>query len=99
MEHFWTNRRLARTMLGGGARPAMNGQLRDMIEEELADLPHAAGMPTALLATHLAHGHLALIEEWLTGRHGCPASRLADMLHGIARATLRRPAFTSLPRP
>jgi AcrR family transcriptional regulator len=91
LEHFWTNRRLARTMLAGGPRPMMNGLLRDLIAEEIADAPHAGGgVPTFLLATHLAHGHLALIEEWLTGRHGCPAQRLAETLHSIAHALLRR---------
>jgi AcrR family transcriptional regulator len=92
VEHFWANRRLARTMLAGGPRPVMDRLLRDMIAEEIADSPHAGGdLPTILLATHLAHGHLALIEEWLTGRHGCPARRLAEALHGMACAVLRRP--------
>ena len=94
IEHFWSSRRFASGMLAGEARPVMNGLLRDMIAEEIADAQPAgsAGIPALLLATHLAHGHLALIEEWLTGRHGCPAPRLAEILYGIACATLRRQA-------
>jgi len=89
IEHFWSSRRLASALLAGEARPVVNSLLRDMIAEEIADAQPAATIPVFLLATHLAHGHLGLIEEWLTGRHGCPAPRLAETIHGVACATLR----------
>jgi len=96
IEHFWTSRRFASALLAGEARPVVNSLLRDMVAEEIADAQPAASIPVFLLATHLANGHLALIEEWLTGRHGCPAPRLAETLHGIAYATLRQmPASVS----
>jgi AcrR family transcriptional regulator len=94
IEHIWSNRRLGRVLFTGGARPVMNRLLRDMIAEALSvnTNKHGSALPLSLLATHLAHGHLALLDEWLSGRHGCPASVVAASIDELARASIHRAA-------
>lgn len=96
IEHMWSNRRLGRTLFASGARSVMNRLLRDLIAEALSAKMERGGsaLPWSLLATHLAHGHLALLDEWMSGRHGCPASVMAESIHQLARASIHRVGVT-----
>ena len=90
IEHMWSNRRFARAFFASGARPVINRLLRDLIAEALSAhvKTGCSAIPLNLLATHLAYGHLALLDEWLSGRHGCTASVIVESLHGLARAAI-----------
>jgi AcrR family transcriptional regulator len=83
--HFWENRRMARAMMDGRAMGVMARQLAILIE---ARLPPGGAIPAPLLAIQIAHGQLALIEEWLSGRHGCSPAQIAAALQATAHATV-----------
>lgn len=78
LEHFWDNRKLARALMTGRAHAAIARMLAALIETRLADVPAPDdALPPALAAVQLAHGRLALVEAWLSGRHGCSAAQIA----------------------
>ncbi len=83
--HFWENRRMAKAMMDGRAHAVMAGQLAALIE---ARLPADGAIPAPLLAIQIAHGQLALIEAWLTGRHGSSAAQIAAALQATGRAAV-----------
>lgn len=85
VSHFWDNRRMAKAMMSGRAHGVMARSLAGLIE---ARLPDDGVIPGALLAVQIAHGQLALIEEWLTGRHGCTAGEIAAALQATGRAAV-----------
>ena len=90
VEHFWRNRQLARVLMTGHARQLMARQLAGLIEHRLSSLPRGEGaLPPALSAQQLAHGQLALIDGWLSGRHGVSAETVAQALHAGSGAAAR----------
>jgi len=87
IEHFWQNRQLGRVLMAGRARQLMSRQLAGLIEDRLSSLSQAEGsLPAALSALQLAHGELALIDGWLSGRHGVSAEAVAYALHAGSSA-------------
>jgi AcrR family transcriptional regulator len=83
LEHFWQNRQMARPLMSGRRYLHLCKQLGDMIAERLS----ADGLfPRALVAQQLAHGQLALIQGWLTGRHAATAEAVAKKLHASSYA-------------
>jgi AcrR family transcriptional regulator len=98
IQHFWDNRRLAKALMTGRPRAIMARQLAGLIERRLGDgacleSAQRTAIPIALLAIQLAHGQLALLEEWLTGRYGCSATQITAALrattHAAAQANFR----------
>ena len=90
VEHFWENRRLARALLSGRARLVVSRLHASLIEARLSANPACIdALPSALAATQLAHAQLALIDEWLSGRYGCPAEVIAKMLHASSYAAAK----------
>jgi len=83
--HFWDNRRMAKALMSGRAHAVMAGRLATLIE---ARLPAGGAIPAPLLATQIAHGQLALIAEWLTGRHGCTPAQIAATLQATSCAMI-----------
>ena len=81
--HFWDNRRMAKAMMSGGAHGVMAASLAALIA---ARLPEGGAIPPALLAAQIAHGQLALLGEWLTGRHGGSAGEIAGAISATSRA-------------
>ncbi len=90
VSHFWDNRRQVRAMLGGAAQAVMARQLASLIEARLNATASASlsapAIPIPLLSVQIAHGQLALIGEWLSGRHGCSAAQIAAALQQTAHA-------------
>lgn len=85
IEHFWDNRQLARALMSGRPRSVMTKQLAGLIERHLSEELYGPRsgilvIPLPLLAIQLAHGQLALIEEWLSGRHRCSSMQMAEAL-------------------
>lgn len=91
VEHFWTNRKMARRVMADGAYTVISNTLADLIAERLEErvfsrLSHKAMLPPALTAIQIAQCQLTLIQEWLTGRHGCSAIEIATALKTISHA-------------
>ena len=90
IEHFWQNRQLGRVLMTGRAGQLMSRQLAGLIEGRLSSLPRGDdALPPSLSALQLAHGQLALIDGWLSGRHGVSAEAVAHALHASSRAAAR----------
>ncbi len=95
--HFWDNRQLAKALMSGRPRAIMARQLAGLIERRLGDESPGGrfgrpAVPIPLLAVQLSHGQLALIEEWLSGRHGCSAQQIAEALR-LTSAAAAHAAF------
>jgi AcrR family transcriptional regulator len=91
VEHFWDNRQLAKALMAGRARTVMARRLAGLIEQRLENARPAGRsgrpvIPLSLLAVQMAHGQLALLEEWLSGRYGCTAAQIASALQATSRA-------------
>jgi AcrR family transcriptional regulator len=89
VDHFWKVRTRARALLTGRARDVATRLLARLIEDRLAaahDTRGEAGLPRALVAAQIASGQLAMLDEWLTGRHRCSAAQIAAALQGGAHA-------------
>jgi len=91
VEHFWANRQLARRLMGDNSYMSISKTLADLVQArleqpEFALFGHSALLPPALAATQIASCQLALIQEWLTGRHGCSAVEIAAALEAVSYA-------------
>lgn len=85
IEHFWLQRRVARTMLNGDSRVAIARLLVCRFEERLIELrsfhrSHSA-LPMSLVAEQLAAGQLTLLRTWLAGRGPASPGDVASLLH------------------
>ena len=84
VQHFWDHRKMARALMAGQAHVVMTQQLAALIEDRL---PARRGsgqnsLPAPLVAIQVAAGQLALLGEWLSGRHGCTSAQIAEALNG-----------------
>ena len=86
LDHFWDNRVVVRSLLAGGARTVSMRALRGLIEERIRPLATKSGVPLCMIATQIAGGQLSLLEEWLSGRHHCSSSTLAQAIVASTRA-------------
>ena len=87
LDHFWSNRVIVRTLLAGRAHAVTMRALTLLIEEKVAEQQNRSKVPLRLIAAQIAGGQLALLEEWLSGRHRCSSGDLADALAASSRAT------------
>jgi AcrR family transcriptional regulator len=87
LRHFWDNRRLARALLSDRPRQIVQARLADLIEDFMRGARYRAIVPVSMVAAQIAQGQLAMIEEWLSGRHACDAATLASALHIAAAAS------------
>ena len=76
------------------ARRVLVRELARLIGRKIADAPpqratSTAVVPTAIITAQLASGQLAMIDEWLSGRHGGSPIEIAAALHASGRAILR----------
>ncbi len=86
LRHFWDNRVIVRGLLGGRARAVTLRALTALIEERIRVQRMGSAVPLRLIAVHIAGGQLALLEEWLSGRHHCSTPDLARVIAANARA-------------
>lgn len=86
LDHFWDNRIIVRALLEGRARTITMRALTRLIEEGIGGLQRGSAAPLRLVATQIAGGQLALLEEWLSGRHRCSPANLAVAITANARA-------------
>lgn len=84
LEHIRGSRKMARELLGGRARTVAARTLGQLIEARLP--ARRSGLPRSLKAAYLASAILGLIEEWLSGRAGCPVPVLARALQASTQA-------------
>ena len=93
LEHFWTNRRLARQMMNAPIRHLLVDALSSALEERL----HAycsrrntrSTLPLALAARHLAELEISLLDSWLNVEHSYGIKRHAEALRATTHATMR----------
>lgn len=88
LDHFWDNRVIVRTLLGGRARSVTMRTLSGLIEDRIRDQRTGSAIPLRLIATQIAGAQLAVLEEWLSGRHRCSSADLAQALAASARASV-----------
>lgn len=88
VEHFWENRRHARTVFAGGSLVLMTRILAGQIEDRLPRPPcGSSGVPANLAACQLATAQLTLLTQWLLGRGACSPAVLASAMHRSAYAS------------
>lgn len=80
LDHFWDYRVVVRALLGGRARPVVMRALTRLIEERIRLDQDGVSVPLRMIAAKIAGGHLALLEEWLLGRHRCSSADLARLI-------------------
>ena len=92
LEHFWSNRALARVLLAGGARRRTVAVLIAQVERNLksAGLGRSGRLilPLRLAAVQLAELLLAPVTAWLVGESRCSAALLAHALRQVSRGAL-----------
>ena len=83
LDHFWSNRAALRELLSGRAGTVAMRELSALVLQRLSSISQgpAPALPLPLAAAQVAGGQLALIEEWLCGRHACSAAALARGLY------------------
>lgn len=92
--HFRNNRKLARAMMADRAHRVLTMELARLIERKIVELSSkrtncVTMVPTAIIAAQLASGQLAMINEWLSSRHGGSPKEIAAALHTSGRAILK----------
>lgn len=88
LDHFWDNRVIVRTLLGGRARTVTMRTLTGLIEDRVRGQQTGSAISPRLIAIQIAGAQLAVLEEWLSGRHRCSSADLAQSLAAGARATV-----------
>lgn len=92
LEHFWSNRALARVLLSGTARRKTVTVLVEQVERCLNAAGYARGgrliLPVRLAAVQLAELLIAPVTAWLMGESRCSAPVLARALRQVSRAAL-----------
>lgn len=88
LDHFWDNRVIVRTLLDGRGRTVTMRALTAVIEARIRGQRRVSEVPLRLIATQIAGGQLAVLEEWLSGRHRCSSADLAQALAASARAAV-----------
>lgn len=89
LEHFWSNRATARSVLLGSVRQHVARVLVSQIENGLKRRSRSRyRLPHRLIAWQLAESMLCLISAWLTGEARCSAAELADGLSRSSHAVL-----------
>jgi AcrR family transcriptional regulator len=92
LEHFWSNRALARVLFFGAARRKTLAVLTDQIERNLRSSEYGRGggliLPVRLAAVQLAEILLAPVAAWLAQESRCSAAALAHGLRQVGRAAL-----------
>jgi AcrR family transcriptional regulator len=88
LSHFWDQRRMARALLApSGAEATIQRTLAELVEARLGPKRRkAGGLPRPLAAALIARAQLGLVTEWVTGRHRCAPSVLADAMASTTRA-------------
>ena len=90
IEHFWLQRNVARTMLGGDAGVAISRLLVQRLEQALVQLRRAGGarstIDARLVAEQLAAGQLAVLKTWLGGRASASPREIAHLLQQTSYA-------------
>ena len=88
LDHFWHNRVIVRTLLDGRGRTVTMRALTAVIEDQIRGQRTGSAVPLRLVAAQIAGGQLAVLEEWLSGRHRCSSADLAQALAASARASV-----------
>lgn len=90
-EHFWENRRFARTVFSGRSMTLITLALAELIEQRLAATPTAVSslFPDRLVAAQIAASQMTLLDEWLRGRGSAAPNQVTSALHLSSRAIVR----------
>ena len=79
-EHVCGKPPLARQIFWGSTKTAIVRNLAGQIERVLDGTQPASGLPAAYVASTVAHWQIAMLEEWLLGRHRFDAAQWAQAL-------------------
>lgn len=101
LDHFWDRRVIVRALLSGRARAVAMRALMRLIEDRIPAGQTESCVPPRLMAARIAGGHLALLEEWLSGRHRCSSFNLAQAIaaHASAQVLADERTATAFGRP
>lgn len=92
LDHFWSNRALARVLFSGAARHKTVAVLIDQIERNLKSAGYGRRacliLPIRLAAVQLAECLLSPVAAWLAGESRCTADALAHGLRQAGRGAL-----------
>lgn len=80
LDHFRDSRVIVRALLAGQARVVVMRALTRLIEARIRIEPAGTQVPVRMIAAQVAGGQLALLEEWLSGRHRCSSLNLAQAI-------------------
>ena len=89
LEHFWTNRTVARGLLAGTMRRRLAATLSKMIELRLRRSAPSTAWSVQTSSVMLAEMMLAPIAAWLAGEVPGSARDLADGLRAATQAAVR----------
>jgi hypothetical protein len=89
LDHFWVNRRLARVVMTGRPRLILQDRLAELIELNLRRERIVLQVSLPMAAACVAHGQVAMLDSWLTGRSACRASTLAGAIRAVAVASVQ----------
>jgi AcrR family transcriptional regulator len=88
LQHFWVNRRIARSMMAGRPRLILQDGLAELMELNLKRARCDLQVPLHMAAASVAHAQVALLDSWLS-RGGSPtASTLAPAIRALASASI-----------
>lgn len=89
LEHFWSNRALARHLFHGAAARALRVALIDHVQASIRSTQDGEWrIPTRLAAHCLADAMLSPVLAWLSGEAKCTAPALAEALRLSTAASL-----------
>ncbi len=91
LDHFWERRALARIILTEPTRTIAIGSFADLLEDDLKERGdwQDVGSLRADIAFK-AHGAIAVLDEWVTGRVQLNSGELADLIFNHAQMRLTR---------
>ncbi len=86
VEHFWSNRRLARSVLAPNLERKIRRALCEVITRRLADAASFDVELSKLAAAAIAAGQLGILEAWTKGDFAAPPAQVAAMMVSLAAA-------------
>jgi len=88
LQHFWVNRRIARSVMTGRPRLILQDRLAELIESNLKRARYELQVPLPMAAASVAHAQIALLDSWLSRGGPLTASTLAPAIRALASASI-----------
>jgi AcrR family transcriptional regulator len=88
LQHFWVNRRIARSVMTGRPRLILQERLAELMESNLKRARYELQVPLPMAAASVAHAQIALLDSWLSRGGPSTASTLAPAIRALASASI-----------